>query len=316
MNSPRSGDAMSTLPCRVLIAVDSSMASRQALTYARNILPFGAEVRLVSVAENPHTLFPTGRHVARALDLAREELLHDAAEALDRARELMSECDVRIEAEVIDLSKRGGDVAGALLEAADSWRADLMVVGARQHQGLQRWVEGTVSEPLTRRLRCPILVVPENHSRTGGHLPERILFAVDGSPQSMSALRHGVRFATPDTHLRAVYVIDRAVRFSDFFPIDTLQDAFVEEGNQALAAAEPVLADVSTQTTTALVRTGPTSDDVAHAIVREASGWDAQLIVMGTHGRRGMARWILGSVAGRVAQITQTPLLLVQATGA
>ncbi|RZF29258.1 universal stress protein [Paraburkholderia sp. UYCP14C] len=307
---------MSTLPRRVLIAVDSSTASRQALAYARNILPCGAEVRLVSVAENPHTLFPTGRHVAHALDLARDELLRDAAEALDRARELMAGCDVRIEAEVIDLSKRGSDVADALLEAADSWEADLLVVGARQHQGLQRWVEGTVSEPLTRRLRCPMLVVPENHSTMVGHMPERILFAIDGSAQSMSALRQGIRFATPDTHLRAVYVIDRAARFSDYFSIDALEHAFAAEGNHALAAAEPVLADVSTRTTTALVSTGPTDDDVAHAIVREASGWEAQLIVMGTHGRRGMARWILGSVAGRVAHITQTPLLLVHAAEA
>ena len=132
----------------------------------------------------------------------------------------------------------------------------------------------------------------------------------------MSALEFGIRFATPDTHLRAVYVIDRAVRLSDFFPIDALEDAFADEGKQALAAAEPVLASVSARTTTALVRTGRTSDDVAHAILREASDWDAQLIVMGTHGRRGMARWILGSVAGRVAHITQTPLLLIHANAA
>ncbi|BCG03581.1 universal stress family protein (plasmid) [Paraburkholderia sp. PGU19] len=316
MNSPHSGDAMSTLPRKVLIAVDSSMASRQALAYARNILPYGAEVRLVSVAENPHTLFPMGRHVGQVLDQARDELLRDAAEALDQARDWMAQCDVRIETDVIDLSKHGSDVVDALLDAADSWSADLMVVGARQHHGLQRWVEGTVSESLTRRLRCPMLVVPENYSTTDGHLPERILFAIDGSPQSMSALQYGIRFATPNTYLRALYVIDRAVRLSDFSPIDVLEDAFVGEGKHALAAAEPVLAGVSARTTTALVRTGRTGDDVAHTIVREASSWDAQLIVMGTHGRRGMARWILGSVAGRVAHITQTPLLLIHTSEA
>jgi nucleotide-binding universal stress UspA family protein len=316
MNSPLSGDAMSTLPRKVMIAVDSSMASQRALGYARNILSSGAEVRLVSVAENPRTLFPMGRHVGQALDLARDELLRDAAEALEQARDRMAQCDVRIETEVIDLSKHGSSVVDALVDAADSWSADLLVVGTRQHHGLQRWVEGTVSEPLTRRLRCPMLVVPENYSTTDGHLPERILFAVDGSLQSMSALQYGIRFATPDTDLRAVYVIDRAVRLSDFFPNDWLEGAFIDEGKHALAAAEPVLAGVSTRTSTALVRTGRTSDDVAHTIVREASGWDAQLIVMGTHGSRGMARWILGSVAGRVAHITQTPLLLIRANEA
>jgi nucleotide-binding universal stress UspA family protein len=42
-------------------------------------------------------------------------------------------------------------------------------------------------------------------------------------------------------------------------------------------------------------------------------GWQADLIVMGTHGQRGMVRWMLGTVAGRVAHLTQTPLLLVYA---
>ncbi|MBB5461047.1 universal stress protein [Paraburkholderia sp. Cpub6] len=173
-----------------------------------------------------------------------------------------------------------------------------------------------MSEPLSTRLRCPILVVPQNYSAMHDHLPERILFAVDGSLQSMPQLQYGIRFATSDTHLRAVYVIDRAVRVSDLFPIDSFEDAFVDEGKHALAAAEPVLARVSARITTALVRTARTNDDVAHAIVREANGWDAQLIVMGTHGRRGMTRWILGSVAGRVVQITQTPLLLIHSSDA
>jgi nucleotide-binding universal stress UspA family protein len=45
--------------------------------------------------------------------------------------------------------------------------------------------------------------------------------------------------------------------------------------------------------------------------VREANAWRADLLVMGTHGRRGAARWVLGSVARRVVGITCTPLLLV-----
>ncbi|MGF6840943.1 nucleotide-binding universal stress UspA family protein [Paraburkholderia youngii] len=316
MNSPHSGDAISTLPRRVLIAVDSSEASRQALDYARNLLPAGCDVRLVSVAENPHKLFPTGRRVGHMLDLARDELLRDALEALDQATQSLAACDARIDSEVIDLAKRGNDVVDALIDAADTWRADLMVIGSRQHQGLQRWAEGTVSERLTRRLRCPMLVVPQSYSTTQSELPERILFAVDGSSLSMSAVRYGIRFATSDTELRAVYVIDRAVRLSDWIPIDSLEDSFVGEGKEAIAAAEPVLARVSARVSTALVRTNRTDDDVAHAIVREAAGWEAQLIVMGTHGRRGITRWILGSVAGRVLQITQTPILLIHASDA
>ena len=316
MNSPESGEAMSMLPRKVLIAVDASMASQQALACARTVLPHGAEVWLVSVAENPVALFPAGRHAGRTLELARDELLRDAAEALEQARDSLAPCGVRIETRVIDLSKRGGDVVDALVDEAGTLGVDLLVVGARQHRGLRRWVEGTVSEPLGRRLRCPMLVVPEQYSAADGRLPARILFAVDGSPPSMSALACGIRFATPGTDLRAVYAIDRAAPVSDYLTLDALDDALAERGKQALAAAQEVLAGASARTTTALVRTDRSGDDVAHAIMREAAGWNAELIVMGTHGRRGMARWRLGSVAGQVAQITQTPLLLVHASDA
>jgi nucleotide-binding universal stress UspA family protein len=311
MNSIGPDDINPALPRRVLIAVDSSKASRNALAYASNLLPHGGEVRLVSVAENPHTLFPTGRHVSHALDSVRDKLLEDAAEALEQAKALLTPCDARIETEVVDLSKHGGVVVQALVNAANAWQAELLVVGARHHHGLARWVEGTVSEALTKLLHCPLLVVPEGYCVENKNLPERILFALDGSLHAATALRFGIRFATRDAYLRAMYVIDRAVRLSDFVPIDALEDGFLDEGKHALAAAEPVLSRASIRSSTALVKTGRTSDDVAHTIVREAINWHAQLIVMGTHGRRGISRWLLGSVAGRVAHLAQTPLLLV-----
>jgi len=310
LNLTSSGERTSTLPRRVLIAVDPSAASRQAVLYARNILPDDAEVRLVSVAENPRSILPLGRYAGRVLDLAREELLHDAAETLDDAKQRIADRNFKTATEIIDLSKHGGDVVSALIDAALACSAELLIVGTRQHHGLQRWIEGAVSEPLSRQLQCPTLIVPEICSTPIDRLPERILFAVDGSPQSVSALRYGVRFATHDTCLRSVYVIDDAIRLTDVLP-DMLEAALTDEGRRALAAADSVFPGVSGQPTSALIRTGRNDDDVAYAIVREANSWHAQLVVMGTHGRRGVARWILGSVAARVARITQTPLLLV-----
>ena len=81
----------------------------------------------------------------------------------------------------------------------------------------------------------------------------------------------------------------------------------------ALAAAAGIFAGSSCHCDTTLSSTERTGDDIAHAIVRQANHWDADLLVMGTYGRRGVARWLLGSVAGRAAHITQTPLLLVHA---
>ncbi|MBB5462405.1 nucleotide-binding universal stress UspA family protein [Paraburkholderia sp. Cpub6] len=113
----------------------------------------------------------------------------------------------------------------------------------------------------------------------------------------------------PESRLRAIYVIDRAVHLTDAAPIRVLEEAFVEEGKVILAAAERVFADLSNASESAFVKTAPTRDDVAHAIVRDAEQWGADLIVVGTHGRRGISRWFLGSVAARTARLAHTPLL-------
>lgn len=311
MNAAASTDTPFALPTRVLIAVDTSVASQQALAYVQNLLRPENQVRLVSVAENPRTLVPTGGFVGATLDVARAELRRDAADALSHAKALLAPSNAAIETEVIDLSQHGGSVVDALMAEANAWQADLLVVGARQHHGVMRWVEGTVSEPLARLARCPILVVPERFEVKPGQVPTRLFFALDASHVALQALRYGMRFATPNAHVHAVYVVDRAVRLSDLVPIDMLENAFIDEGKAVLANAEPILGSATSSATTALLKTERTGDDVAHAIVRAADHWHAELVVMGTHGRRGMARWALGSVAQRVAQLTGVPLLLV-----
>ncbi|KWD88694.1 universal stress protein UspA [Burkholderia ubonensis] len=313
MISDGSSGAISTRPGRILVAIDGSASSAQAMTYARNIVPSGGQVCIVTVADNPRTLVPTGAATAAYLDSARAELLQDAVAVLGKARDAFARSDVHVETEVIDLSKRSGDVVHALLDIARTWQAELVVVGARQHHGLLRWLEGAVSEPLARQTGCPIIIVPDGCGSVVEHAPRRILFATDGSPPALRAMRFGIRYASADTALRAVYVVDRVVRLTDFVPIDVLENAFVEEGERVLAAAASVLAEVSEHAGTALVHTQRTGDDVSQTIVREATAWRADLIVMGSHGRRGIAGWMLGSVALHVARITRVPLLLVNA---
>lgn len=298
-------------PRKILIAVDSSPASTRALQYARHLAPPGAEVTVISVAENPRTLVPTTPFVAAELQTARNELLNDAADALGQARDVFEGAAVTLHTQVVDLSRQGSDVPHALAQSAQETGAELVVVGARQHHGLLRWVEGTVSEPLAALARCPLLIVPAAFDAPIGGAPKRILFAVDGSETAALAVRCGARLVAAASEMRVIYVIDRAVRLSDFVPIHLLADAFVEEGEAALGVAREILAGVDTASSTALVETERANDDVAHAILRDADQWRADLIVLGTHGRRGIARWFVGSVAGRVARIAHRPVLLV-----
>ncbi|MDN7675633.1 universal stress protein [Burkholderia oklahomensis] len=319
MESPMSTDisnhAPLSLPTRILVAVDASKASLRAVAYLKLVAPAGATVRFVSVVDTPRAYTLPHTFAPSEFAAAHVELVNDASNALGDATNAFGRADVATETAIVDLAKKGGDVVDALLDETRDWRADLLVVGSHQYQGLLRWVDRSVSEPLLAKTDCAILVVPPG-IETAEHAPKRIMLATDGSPIAAHALRYGAQFATSDTHLRAIYVIDRAVRLTDFVPIHVLEDAFVEESEKALAVARQLLDEAPGQTSTAVVSTDRTSDDVAHTIVREADRWPADLLVMGTHGRRGVSRWLLGSVALRVARLTQIPLLLVRAPAA
>ncbi|HDR9510448.1 universal stress protein [Burkholderia cepacia] len=300
-------------PQRILIAIDGSAASAHALAYAKCFVPSHASVHIVTVAENPRTLVPLGSKTMAFLESARDELLGDASDALSRAKAAIDRDDLAIDTECIDLSRHGGDIVQALVEKAKAWQAELLIIGARQHHGLLRWIEGTVSGPLGKLVHCPLLIVPEGFSSVSEHLPRRMLFAVDGSPSALHALRFALQFVRPDTELRAIYVLDRPVSLGDFVPVETLEGALISEGDHALQEATAVLDGASRCSQSQLIQTDRTGSDVSHAIVRDAIEWNADMIVMGTHGRRGVTGWIVGSVAGRVARITKTPLLLVHA---
>jgi nucleotide-binding universal stress UspA family protein len=147
---------------------------------------------------------------------------------------------------------------------------------------------------------------------------ERILVAVDGSEPSTRAYREALRLAA-DQHaaLRIVHVIDLGVALAPwaepaFLNYETLESALRDSGARILesALAEAREAGLGAESATLETDVG----DAAGEILAEASRWGANLIVMGTHGRHGLAHLILGSVAEGVVQRAALPVLLLRAT--
>jgi nucleotide-binding universal stress UspA family protein len=303
---------------RILVAVDSTPASAAALRYLRQIVPTGATVRVVSVAENPHTLVPLGGWAGAQLEAARDGLRLDAEAAIKAAQAQLDRCGAQVEGQLIDLCRVGGDLVHALAEAVSQWSPDLVVLGARHHRALLHWVEGEVSAPLARLLHAPILIVPVEYESELDGPPSRILFATDGSDASLNALRAGAGLAAPRSNWRVVYFVDRLLG-RETGPLEAqLEETLTTSGQVALKAAVDVLAECDPQKAwaveTALITTRNTYDDVPHAIERDAQDWKPELVVLGTHGRRGLTRWLLGSVAERTLRLTSVPLLLVPPT--
>ena len=148
-----------------------------------------------------------------------------------------------------------------------------------------------------------------------------ILVAVDGSDTSNLALREAIKLARDQQALlRLVHVVDESPAY---MAIDnsTIQDpelmaevkkALHEAGQNVLAASAAVVREAGIEAETVLKVVETIGPRICDAIEEEAVGWPADIIVIGTHGRRGFRRLLLGSVAEGVARITTKPVLLVR----
>ncbi|SDV49965.1 universal stress protein [Chitinasiproducens palmae] len=143
----------------------------------------------------------------------------------------------------------------------------------------------------------------------------KILVAVDGSSTSQRALDEALKLASGgQCAVRALYVIDSpAMLFGvGFYDPSSLKDAFTEEGNVVTRAAQQRFAEAGVAGDTLIVDAQEVGNDVVGAISSAATQWGADLVVLGTHGRRGMQRALLGSIAEAFVRVAPTPVLLVR----
>ncbi len=143
---------------------------------------------------------------------------------------------------------------------------------------------------------------------------KRILVAVDGSDISNKALAEAVGLAQGmDATIRIVYVLEEPpFNLEPGFDYDRFYKMLRSDGEAILAAAQTMAAKASRQCETRLIEVPPFGSRPSDSIVVEAARWPADLIVLGTHGRRGMHRLLLGSVAEGVVRASTVPVLLVR----
>ncbi|KVT41266.1 universal stress protein [Burkholderia ubonensis] len=145
-----------------------------------------------------------------------------------------------------------------------------------------------------------------------------ILVALDGSETSARALDAALTLASETgARLHPVYVVDFLVPAYDVPGYDPsiLLNAFREEGRRVIDDAAKRMAGLGVSGTPQVVDTDP-GEDVAERIQTVVQQTGADLIVMGTHGRRGFRRLVLGSVAERVLRGATRPVLMITAHGA
>jgi nucleotide-binding universal stress UspA family protein len=140
---------------------------------------------------------------------------------------------------------------------------------------------------------------------------ETILLPTDGSAATERAVEHAVDLArTYDATIHALYVIDAGMYSSLEAGADIVIDALEDEGRAAVESVEREAAEAGVE-----VETTVTSGTAHQTILDYADEVDADLIVMGTHGRTGLNRYLLGSVTERVVRTAEVPVLTVRMQG-
>lgn len=213
-----------------------------------------------------------------------------------------------------------GDVAAAILAKADALPSDLIVIGTHGRSGFERLILGSVTEKVLRKAACPILTVPAN-APDAVPLPvfKRIVCAVDFSDCSIRALSYAMSLAQEaDAQLTLVHVIELPPEI----PVDqhdsmlgarrSLREyiaAAAADRGERLASAVPDSVRAYCTVDTVLPTGKPYPE-----ILRVATEREADLIVLGIHGRGAVDRWFFGSTTDHVIREASCAVLTLRSS--
>jgi nucleotide-binding universal stress UspA family protein len=208
-----------------------------------------------------------------------------------------------------------GDAATEIVDwAAEDPPLRRIAMATHGRSGLGRWVFGSVAEKVLRGAPVPLLLVRATEERVPPvptHAYRTLLVPLDGSALAEQALAQAVPLAQATG---ATLWLLSAVPTPDMEGLTEL--SWVPEGEQAAhqhMAAYLAKAAQGLQATGIPVHTHILAGPPAPAILRMADDIEADLIVMSTHGRGGLQRLWMGSVALKVVQSARRPMLLTRA---
>jgi nucleotide-binding universal stress UspA family protein len=299
----------------IVVPVDGSPFGELALPVALGIAcKSGGEVRLVTVI-TPLPV-PLAEDEPDSMEEGRLLLASDHAESYQaelQKRVILSGCDVPISSHV-----ETGSVVAKLDEHARAAKADLLVMTTHGRGPLRRAWLGSVADGLLRRTPCPILAIrPEEGEQLEIEEKEfhHILVTLDGSPESREILPFARGFAhTSGARITLFQVIP------PHFPLSSPFTSHSSHGFQGLKDEESAARDALESEASPLREEGiPVGVEIitgvhpAEGILEFAEAGDVDLVAMATHGRGGVARLILGSVADKVIRGGTVPVLLHRA---
>lgn len=246
-------------------------------------------------------------HVLTVVDVRDLETAPDTEVFEDNATATVSEAASDIDAAVDTVtSVRTGFPDEEIREYATQIDADLVAMGTHGRTGLRRFVLGSITEKVLRLSDRPVLTVQPSDEETVPY--EQVLVPTDGSAGADAALDPAAAIATAyDATVHGLSAVDTRALGTDVrsdMVMDTLED-------NARAALEELETDLSDRGV-AEVRKEIVFGTPHQSIQSHVEDNEIDLVVMGTHGRTGLDRYLLGSVTEKFVRTSPVPVLAVR----
>jgi nucleotide-binding universal stress UspA family protein len=308
---------------KILVPLDGSVEAETVLPYVRDIaVRFDSEVDILSVGAGNrrrrvnHLLDDYIRHAVEHLE-KHDVTCRSAVIYRDQQEEAISYTELTVPGR--GLKTRGsvvyGGPADSILAYTGKHHIDLIIMATHGVGGLRRWWLGSVSEKIVAHSTTPILLV---HSKQVREIDrdravsfKRILAPLDGSDTGEAALHHAAEIAQKAgafiilLHvIPEVHTVESRILGKEF---DKFVKAMHDAGQQYLDKVKARLESRGIDVVTRISRGDP-----AETIVDTAIHERADMIAMSTHGRSGIARWVLGSVADKIIHESRLPMWLVR----
>ncbi|MGD0301665.1 MAG: universal stress protein [Bryobacteraceae bacterium] len=276
---------------KIILAVDSSAASEVAIqAVAARPWPAGSTVEVLTVVEPweiPALLEGQNRSAMEMLQRAFHDL---RARGIETTSKLLS-----------------GEPKAVIIDRASETHADLVVMGSRGVSGLSKFLLGSVTAAVARFAPCSVEIVRPAVRDEDHPTAIRVLLATDGSECSEVATRSIAERPWPaGSEVHILSVVELSVPlfripyppYFDSHAMEELRAQAMQRTEEVVMAAEKIITDAGlTETATVAVPSATPKE----LILEEAQRWGADIIVMGSHGRRGINRFLLGSVSEAVA---------------
>ncbi|HYO59372.1 universal stress protein [Archangium sp.] len=287
---------------RVLVGMDFSPPSEAAVAWVRKLRTLG-NCEVVAA----HHYWGADAHVRYGVPLSPEsEVTPEVEEALRR-----------------DLTARLGDMPGSgavwvhldpglgrpadsLVALARKEEADLIVVGTHQRTGASKWWYGSVSQRIVHESPVSVLCVPAI-AVSALTIPEvrRVLAPTDLSDVGISAIRHAYSLVPAGGTVYLLHVLE-PLGVPQTAPVHTPEQERLAEVLRGLIPPEAAVRGISTRVEVVHGR------KISEAINQAAERLSCDVICLATHGRSGLSKALVGSVAQEVLQGSSKPVLLVR----